>query len=54
LEKNEEDHLYFTFPLEGRSYERPLNSLFIKEIKVNQSKRIASFLKFILDSNSTS
>ncbi|CAF5227656.1 unnamed protein product, partial [Rotaria magnacalcarata] len=33
-DKNEEDHLYFTFPLEGRSYERPLNSLIIKEIKI--------------------
>ncbi|CAF0936921.1 unnamed protein product [Rotaria sordida] len=33
-EKNEEDHLYFTFPLEGRSYERPLSSLIIKEIKI--------------------
>ncbi|CAF3476774.1 unnamed protein product [Rotaria socialis] len=33
-DKNESDHLYFTFPLEGRSYERPLNSLIIKEIKI--------------------
>ncbi|CAF4737085.1 unnamed protein product, partial [Rotaria sp. Silwood1] len=33
-DKNEEDHLYFTFPLEGRSYERPLSSLIIKEIKI--------------------
>jgi hypothetical protein len=39
LDKNEDDQLYFTFPLEGRSYERPLNSLIIKEIKVNKSKQ---------------
>ncbi|UJR24993.1 hypothetical protein I4U23_006354 [Adineta vaga] len=32
--KNEEDHRYITFPIDGRSYERPLTSLVTKEIKL--------------------
>ncbi|CAF1326895.1 unnamed protein product [Adineta steineri] len=49
-DKPEEDHRYFTFPIEGRSFERPLNSLTIKEIKVQiQPLESVSNLRKIID-----
>ncbi|CAF1032650.1 unnamed protein product [Adineta ricciae] len=48
--KSEEDHRYITFQIDGRSYERPLTSLFVKEIKTQvQPMESLSALRKIID-----